>query len=313
MPAPRIERLGPDLAGAVAEFLAARTASLPYSAGLTPKLVRERLTAHPLRAEATALVALEGSRPVGYLHGSPRPAPGGDDADLSVGVVNLLLFDEGTDEAGDALLGAALDEFRARGASSAEAMTASGGYPFFRGLFCGAEPALPADLPHVARALERSAFSVRSDLVLLSCRTGDAPPGSGPSPSDGGGLEISTAATKLAGLWQRSSWRGMTPRTASATLGGEAAGRIVFAMLPGVHSGARDAVGAVAELSVRADLRRRGIGRALIAAALGEMRSAGAAEVIVTAEADSEAALAAYSSCGFRTALAMASFRRLIL
>jgi len=280
-------------------------------AGLTPELLRERLTGHPLRAEATALVALEGARTVGYLHGSPRPAPGGDDADRSVGVVNLLLFDEGADEAGDALLGAALEEFRARGARSAEAMTASGGHPFFRGLFCGAEPGLPGELDHVARAIERAGFSVRSDLVLLSCRTGDAPPGSGPPAPEG--LEIAAAGMELAGLWQRSSWRGMAPRTASATPGGEAAGRIVFAMLPGVRSGAGAAVGAVAELSVRADLRRRGIGRALIAAALDEMRSAGAAEVIVTAESDSEAALAAYSSCGFRPACAMASFRRLIL
>jgi ribosomal protein S18 acetylase RimI-like enzyme len=86
-------------------------------------------------------------------------------------------------------------------------------------------------------------------------------------------------------------------------------------MLPGVRSssGGAGAVGSIAELSVRADLRRQGIGRALIARAMEEMRAAGAAEALVTAEADSEAALGAYASCGFKPALRMASFRRLIL
>ena len=312
MPGPTVEPLEPHLADAVLRFVARELSRLPYAVRLTRALLSERVLTKDIAADAFSLVAADGDRVVGFLQGGPRPAADYAGPDFSAGVVNLLLHDPGVPEAGDALLSAALAEFRRRGARSAEAMTASGGYPFFRGLFCGAEPGLPEELPHVAAAFARAGLTVRQELKLMSRRLEDLPSGLR-APGD---LAIEERDLPTTALWLRESWRGMAPRLAAARLSGAAAGRIVWAILPGVgpRSGPGDAkVGAIAELSVRSDLRRRGIGSELIRRALASMRSAGAAEVVVTAEADSEPAIAAYSAAGFAEAARMASFRRLIL
>jgi len=109
------------------------------------------------------LVALRGGRVAGFLLGSPRPAADYVGPDRSAGVVNLLLFDPAERELGDALVQRGLAEFRAFGAESAEAMSASGGYPFLRGLYCGSEPALPEG--H-RRAISRLGFGLLDKTFL---------------------------------------------------------------------------------------------------------------------------------------------------
>jgi ribosomal protein S18 acetylase RimI-like enzyme len=276
---------------------------------MTERLFVERVLSKRVFSESVSLAAVRGGRVVAFCQAGPRPAADGEGPDRSVGVVSLLLVDPGEDGAADRLLAGALEELRSAGARSAEAMTAGGGYPYFRGLFCGTEPALPDAAAGEAEALARAGFAARQRLVLLACPLAFGRPGRG-APE---GFALEARELPLASLWQRESWRGMSPRIAHATRGRERAGRVVWAMLPGVSSPAGGAVGSIAELSVRADLRGRGIGGALIGRALEELASAGASEAIVTAEADSEAALAAYRSAGFAEAAPMSAFRRLVL
>ncbi len=313
MPEARIQPYSPPIKSPVCEYLQGEFSMQPFAMSLSAGAFCERVTSKPLFGEAICLAAFLGDRVAGCIVASPRPAADYEGPDRSCGVVNLLLFDRDRPEAGDLLLEHTLEGFRRFGAVSAEAMTASGGYPFFRGVFCGSEPGLHESLDHVAAAFERARFGVRGELALLGRSLVDlGMPSTVPA-----GIEVEDRELPVTSSWGRQSWAGMKPRQCVLSHGRERLGRIVWSPLPGARptsgEGGVGGVGAIAELSVRSDRRGEGLGRLLIESALAAMGAAGATEAVVTAEADSAAAMGAYRSAGFEKVADMANFRRLLL
>jgi ribosomal-protein-alanine N-acetyltransferase len=89
-----------------------------------------------------------------------------------------------------------------------------------------------------------------------------------------------------------------------AALAGLAGASGAFALMDDDGFGLVRALAGEAEiltLAVRAAARRRGLGRALVRAAVSEVRALGAESLFLEVAADNAAALALYAECGFQS------------
>lgn len=171
--------------------------------------------------------------------------------------------------------------------------------------------------PYVEPILVAQAFRVEMDWLemyipeLAPPQPAEPPAGYGIRPARAEDAERVMAVAGAA--FRRSQW---TADALRRWIGEEAPLRV--AVGPGsevvgyvglvLERGERDAV--ITDLAVHPDHRRRGLGRALIAVALGELHDRGARAVSLSVESENGGAIALCRGFGFKTGLGGVTYRR---
>ncbi len=285
------------------------TASEPHIAPLDPErfvaLVERKSAFDP----AGLLVAVAGGAVVGWVHAcvAAGSEPGHDPA-RPVPRIRMLIFSPSQLKVGNALVAAATDWLKQAAEKSGnaaadappaclaiEAMHASAGYPFYRGLWLGGEPMGPASLPHLQLAFAVGSYRNTHESVFMVARL-TAPPREPEAAVPFNWLE---AAVPMAHAPMRESWTGFEPQRIVAMVNDEEAGQIGWVLLPHVAERLGAPCLNIWSLSVREPHRRRGIAAALVGRALARGYTLGARSASLGTQLWNAPAHATYAKFGF--------------
>jgi hypothetical protein len=133
------------------------TADAPFVVSLTADLFRAQIAAKSLFDPDGCFVAMERGKAVGFALScdvnSPRVKP-----EEPEGAIDGVFFPVDRTDAGHALIDACMERLRDRGAKVIWGFASYGGYPFWRGLYCGAEPVCLTALRFTIVPFYRSGF-----------------------------------------------------------------------------------------------------------------------------------------------------------
>jgi GNAT superfamily N-acetyltransferase len=275
----------------------AETAGEAHIAPLDPERFLNLVESKPYFDPAGLLIAREGASVVGWVHACV--AAGSEShhhPELRVPQIRMLIYPRDRLRVGAALVAEATAWLRRSGQQQFLAMHAQHGYPFYRGLWLGAEPMCPATLPHLQLAFEVGGYRNTQESIFmvaeLAARPQEAPPNTL--------LELADAPAKMRHEPMRHSWAGFEPMTTSASADGEEVGSMGWVLLPQVAERLGAPAVNIWSLGVREQHRRKGIATALVSHALARAYDMGARHASVGTQLWNAAAHATYAKLGFR-------------
>ncbi|GCE15744.1 GNAT family N-acetyltransferase [Tengunoibacter tsumagoiensis] len=290
----RIEAYTSSQKEAVVRIFRDLTASFPYVAELTEALFEERVVHKFFFDPQGLLIGYRGDRALGLFHGTFAPPQSNDhELDKTRGNIRLLLFPPEDPGLGTALLEQGMSYLQAQGAREILGWSSFAGYPFYKGIYMGTEPVLSASLPHVIVRFVQKGFQLQQHSIFLGRPLDETVSAMNPD------LELKDEPLHFGSPWQKESWDGLQPQHIHALIDGEQVGQLIWVLLPDLQSKRGCLVGSIASLSVDERFQRRGIGKALVGAALSRMYASGAREAIVATTQDNTAALHTYYTWGF--------------
>jgi GNAT superfamily N-acetyltransferase len=297
MPQPTIESYSRDHLAGMTDLYCRETAFEPHIAPLTPARFIELVESKSYFDPAGLLVAREGGAVAGWVHACVAPATESwQEAGKLAARIRMLIYPRDRLRVGAALMGAATEWLKAGGAREIEALHPGSGYPFYRGLWLGAEPMGPATMPHVQLALSSHGYQLDFESVLMTAAMADLPPSAPPPP----GLEVAEAPAEMAHEGMRESWIGFSPMEAAALIGGEEVGRVGWVLLPHVSEKLGAPCLSIWSLGVNLRHRRRGIGLFLVREAMRRGYALGARHCSVGTQLWNAPAHATYAAAGYR-------------
>lgn len=272
------------------------TAFEPHIARLSHETFIELVEAKRHFDPQGLLVAVEKGQVVGWVHACV--APGSEphhDPQQRVPQIRMLIFSRDRLPVGAALVAEATRWLRRASAGPLLALHAQHGYPFYRGLWLGAEPMGPATMPHVQLALEVAGYQNTQESVFMTATIN--PPLT--PPLSAAPVELVESAAELRHEGMRESWIGFRPMRTRALVGGEEVGSVGWVVIPHL----RDTLGAPAvniwSLGVAQGHRRRGIATWLLAHTLARGYEQGARFASVGTQLWNAPAHATYAKLGF--------------
>ncbi|HEV8637272.1 MAG TPA: N-acetyltransferase [Chloroflexota bacterium] len=275
---------------------------LPYCATLDGEYFARHIVRRFFFHPDGLLTAYRRGAPVGYAHATFAPSADRQGENREIGTITALFFPEAEAEVGQALVAAAERWVAAHGAGRMLGWgSGATGYPFYRGLLAGLEPALVEDHTAALAAFRRARYVPYVESYLLASRI-DARP---IEPAVQNPVETTLGPREFAKPWDVDSWRGHEPLVVRAYVDGDEAGALVFGLMPRLSAERGEGIGSIASLGVAEQFRRRGIASLLTMRALEHLRSVGARECLVACHRTNEAAIATYRKFGFRRAALM--------
>jgi GNAT superfamily N-acetyltransferase len=273
------------------------TAFEPHIAPLTPARFVELVESKSYFDPAGLLVARDGGAVAGWVHAcvAPTTEPWQEAGKLAARL-RMLIYPRERLRVGAALVRAATEWLKASGAKEIEALHPGWGYPFYRGLWLGAEPMGPATMPHVQLALSSHGYQLDFESVLMTA-TMDGPPRHGPAQVR---LEVVEAPAEMAHEGMRESWAGFAPMQTAVSIGEEEVGRVGWVLLPHVSEKLGAPCLNIWSLGVDPRHRRQGIGLFLVREAMRRGYELGARHCSVGTQLWNTPAHATYTAAGYR-------------
>jgi ribosomal protein S18 acetylase RimI-like enzyme len=262
---------------------------------LTPEIFAEQIVSKSCFSSEGCFVAAEGGRAIGLaltaLVGDAEGAQGG------CGAIDGLFFPADRLTVGEALVARCVEHLRARGAATIYGFASGGGYPFWRGLYCGAEPVCLTNHSHAWIAFMSRGFRHHQQSVNYM----------GPAARLGfrGDLDYEEKPLDISSSWARDSWKGHKPMRISAVRDGRAIGHIGWVDMPymSAHLGRRMA--GIYSLSVVPEARRQQVASSLLGKLFERAGQIGVERILVGTTVDNTAARRTYERAG----MAVVAFR----
>jgi GNAT superfamily N-acetyltransferase len=291
-----IESCHPDYLEGLTTLYNSETAFEPHIAPLDPARFVMLVETKPAFDPESLFVAVDAGEVVGWVHACVSAGTEvTHDPRQKVARISMLIFPRRRLPVGQALVNAATSWLRRSGPREAEALSASAGYPFYRGLWLGGEPMGPATMPHVQLALDLAGYKNTQESVFMVAEMTSAPhetPAAVPFEWAEGPLEMTHEP-------MRESWIGFQPMRTRALIAGEEVGSIGWVLQP--HLAGR--LGApclnIWSLGVREPHRRKGIATALLARVMARGHALGARFASLSTQLWNAPAHAAYVRAGF--------------
>jgi len=272
------------------------TSGEPHIAPLTPERFLELVEPKPYFDPAGLFVAQERGQVVGWVHACVAPATEPwHDPQRRAASIRVLVYPGDRLPIGAALVSEATAWLRQSGHQELEAGSCRSGYPFYRGLWMGGEPMVPATMPHVHLAFDVAGYKLNAESVFMVAQFASPPKGSASVP-----LELVESPVAMVHMGMRESWTGFAPMHVRALLAGAEVGSLGWVLLPHVAERLGAPCVNIWSLGVQEPHRRKGIASALVAHALARGHALGARFASVGTQLWNAAAHATYARFGFR-------------
>jgi len=255
------------------------THNTPYCYPLTDELFVEAVTGKDEFDPAGFLVAMDGDKPMGFLHA------GFADRDAKTGGIYLFLAD--AREACHALLGAALDHFRELDVNVCySASNLSGSERFYSGVHLGCEVGQWQGFYQVSAAFRHFGFDLVRERFVMAADLPGRPPDRGFD-----GIDFQVVREPDTGSFH-------TNAKVVGLLDGKEAGNCPFYMLTQVSAHLGFGIGQV-RISVAPEFQGKGLGAALVNAVHQQLFDMGVRRSILTTNYQLYRAIRFWSKMGY--------------
>ncbi len=279
------------LAEAIVSVFNAETDRLPFVVPLTGTLFREQIAAKSLFDPEGCSVAMANGKAVGFALAcqvkSERVEPGNIE-----GAIDGVFCPLSRPDVGHALIRACVQRLQGQGAEVIWGFASGGGYPFWRGLYCGAEPVCQTVYVQGWAELLRHGFAHHQQSVNYL--------GEPREMSYRQDLEYVVEDLELSHPWASDSWRGHRPKELIATLEGSRIGRIGFVDMPFLSDYRGKKVFGIYDFGVEETHRRKRVGSSLFAKLWEITGDLDAREVLVATTVENAPARRIYENAGMR-------------
>jgi GNAT superfamily N-acetyltransferase len=167
-----------------------------------------------------------------------------------------------------------------------------GGYPYWRGLYCGAEPACLTHYSHAWIAFMAHGFTHHQQSINY---LGDPEPRAYRQD-----LHYAESDLDISSEWARQSWKGHQPKVITARGNGEPMGYIGYVPLPFLSEYRQKTVVGIYGMQVYAPFRRTGIATSLLGYLYDRTYEQGVQEILVGTTVENTAARRTYEKGGMR-------------
>jgi GNAT superfamily N-acetyltransferase len=275
----------------------AETAFEPHIAPMNPQRFIEFIEQRSAFDPAGVFVAIAGGDVVGWVHAcvSPGSEPWYDPA-VNAARIQMLLFPRDRLDVGNRLVAEATTWLKQREQSQLLAMHCQSGYPFYRGLWLGAEPMGTTSLPHVQLAFDVGGYKNSHESAFFVA-TMIAEPPEVPTAEP---VRFEDVPAIIKHQPMADSWKGFSPQESFAYIGDEQVGHIGWALLPQLAEKLGAPGMSLWTLGVSEKHRRKGIGAALTARAMRTAYRAGARSCSLGTQLWNAPAHRTYAKLGFQ-------------
>jgi ribosomal protein S18 acetylase RimI-like enzyme len=279
---------------------AAQTAHEPHIVPLSPDDFHHLVASKVYFDPSGLFVAHTSGDVLGWIHACVAPGTEPWSSPEPTAHIRMFFFPPERLAIGQALLREATAWLQARGFQKILAFSPANGYPFYRGVWMGAEPMLPYHLPHIHMALDGAGYHIAAEEIMMVCNLPMLPFIPAPTLLDGTLVELVDAPVTWAREAMRESWIGFAPQSIHATAGGKEVGHLGWALLPQLTARLGSPVHSIWGLGVDEAYRRCGIAAALIAHSLALGFAQGARFGSVGTQLWNTPAQKAYEKFGYR-------------
>lgn len=244
------------------------------------------------------LVAVEGGEVIGWVHAcvTVGTEPWNDVENEKL-CIRMLIFPRERLEVGKGLVEAATRWLEEQGDQKEMlAMNPLSGYPFYRGLWMGGEPMLPATLPHLQVALEVGGYKNSVESLFMVAEMEERPDEMEARIE----LEFEEGTASTVHEPMRESWIGFEPMQIRARIEGAEVGSVGWVLLPHVAARLGAPCANIWSLGVGSDYQRQGIGSALVSQVLTRAYAAGARFASLGTQMWNVPAHGTYAKLGFK-------------
>ena len=269
------------------------TGDEPYVVPLSPEVWTDLIASKPYFSPDGCLVATEKGRAIGFALTSPGVSRGDGSPLPEVRSVDGLFFPSDRLEVGDALLARCMAYFEAcGGVKTVCGFASAGGYPYWRGLYCGTEPVCLTRYAHAWVTFMSHGFTHhQQSLNYLGT----------PSPrAYRDDLEYEERDREIADGWGRETWKGHRPIELSGRKDGTQVGRVGYAELPYLSEFRQKRVAGIYGMGVGEAYRRQGIATSLLNFLHAQCCERGIEEILVGTTVENMAARHSYEKAGMR-------------
>lgn len=264
-----------------------------FVVSLTPEVFADQISSKPIFSPEGCFLAMEDGKAVGFALTSPGADRKRGIADPSVGVVDGLFFPRDRLKIGDALLARCMEYFEQKGdVKTLYGFASFGGYPYWRGLYCGAEPVCLTHYTHAWVAFMAKGF-IHHQQALNYLGT--------PEPREyRDDLNYAESDLDTSSEWARQSWKGHRPRVITAKRDGVPVGYIGYVELPYLSEYRQKSIAGIYGMQVYPEYRRQGIATSLINYLFNNAHESGIKEILVGTTVQNTAARRTYEKGGMR-------------
>jgi ribosomal protein S18 acetylase RimI-like enzyme len=260
---------------------------------LTPEIFTDQISSKPIFSPEGCFLAMENGKAVGFALTSPGADRKKGIADPGVGVVDGLFFPRERLEIGDALLARCMEYFeRKGGVKTVYGFASYGGYPYWRGLYCGAEPVCLTHYTHAWITFMARGFTHHQQALNY---LGVTEPRGYRNDLDYAVLDTSTSSE-----WAQQSWKNHLPKSINAKKDGVSVGFIGYVELPYLSEYRQKSMGGIYGMNVNPEYRRQGIATSLINYLFNHAHELGIKEILVGTTVQNTAARRTYEKGGMR-------------
>ena len=260
---------------------------------LTPEIFTDQISSKPVFSPEGCFLGMENGKAVGFALTSPGADGKRGIADPGVGVVDGLFFPRDRLEIGDALLARCMEYFQQKGGvKTVYGFASYGGYPYWRGLYCGAEPVCLTHYTHAWVTFMTSGFTHHQQSINYLGIT---------EPREyRNDLSYAVSDTNTSSEWAQQSWKNHFPKSISAKKDGVSVGFIGYVELPYLSEYRQKSVAGIYGMNVNPEYRRQGIGTSLINYLFNHAHNLGIKEILVGTTVQNTAARRTYEKGGMR-------------
>ena len=266
-------------------------AQFEFVAKLTVDLFESQVASKSTFNPETSFVAVEDGRALGFALGCAGQGKN-HTADAAIGAVDGLFFPADRLRVGEALLERSIETLKTRGARTIYGFASQPHYPFWRGIYFGAEPVCATAYTHAWAALmghgfehDQQSFTFLGPVEPKGYRTD---------------LDYEVSPLDVSAPWLRESWKGLSPRLLTTRIDGAYVGRIGFVFMPWMSERRGVAMAGIYTMWVDGKRRRQGIGSSLMNRLFELLKSEGVAEVLVGTTVQNAPARRTYEKAGMR-------------
>ena len=265
----------------------------PFVVPLTPTILADQITSKPLFSPEGCFLALERGKAIGFALTAPAIDSQRQSAGQTAGVIDGLFFPYDRLEVGDALLARSLDHLmQGTGVDTVYGFASYGGYPFWRGLYCGAEPVCLTHYSHAWSATMARGF-VHHQQAMNYLGT--------PEPrAYRQDLEYVETDLDVSAGWTSQSWKGHSPKLISLHGKGEPMGYVGYAHLPFLSQYRDKSIVGIYGLQVYPRFRRQGMATCLLSCLFDRAFELRVQEILVGTTVENTAARRTYEKAGMR-------------
>jgi len=260
---------------------------------LTPEIFTDQISSKPLFSPEGCFLAMEDGKAVGFALTSPGVDKKQEVTDPSIGVVDGLFFPQELLEIGDALLARCMEYFDQKGnVKTVHGFASFGGYPYWRGLYCGAEPVCLTHYTHVWVTFMARGFTHHQQSINYL--------GTSKPQEYRRNLHYEESELDISSEWARQSWKGHYPKVIDVKRNGEHMGRIGYVQLPYLSAYRGKSIAGIYSMMVYPRYRRQGVATSLINYLFNRACELGIKEILVGTRVENTAARRTYEKGGMR-------------